>query len=161
MRGNHETRFGGIYIYIPSSVFVLYAYREIEPIRFPRQLCLVLAAEHSVNRYSAAFMRRLHAGRPVSRPENVAWLARMDRANVEVVIVVVAAHNIYMTGRGPGRPHGQGGIRHCTYYSSKSTPHFMGRGPGRPVKTRGSPHGLGSAAHINPTFHGPRPGPVL
>ena len=72
-----------------------------------------------------------------------------------------------MMGRGPRRPaktrgpsHGQGGLRHCTYYSSNSTPHFMGRGSGRRVKTRGPPHGLGRAAHVKPTSHGPRPGPA-
>ena len=72
-------------------------------------------------------------------------------------------------GRGTGRPaktrgpsHGQGGLRHRTYYSSNSstTPNFMGRGPGRPVKTRGPPHELGRAARIMPTSHGPRPGPA-
>ena len=70
-------------------------------------------------------------------------------------------------GRGLGRPaktrglsHGQGGLRHRTYYSSNSTPHFMGRGPSRPGKTRGPPHGLGRAAHIKPTSHGQRPGPA-
>ena len=65
-----------------------------------------------------------------------------------------------MTGRGPSRPvkrrrpsHGQGGIRHRTYYSSNnsSTPHFIGRSPGRPVKGHEPPHGFGRGAHIKTT----------
>ena len=129
-------------IYIPSSVFVEYAYLEYRIHLFSSPVVAVFCCETNHKPVSAAYLHRLHAGRPVSRPVNVSWLPRICRADVELVIVVLTAHT--MMGCGPGRPaktrgpsHEQGGLRHLKYYSSNSTPYFMGRGPCRPVKLVG------------------------
>ena len=73
---------------------------SIESICFTRLLLLFLAAKQTVNRSSAAYLHRLHAGRPVSRPVNVGWLPRMGKADVEVVIVV-RPHTTTITYDGP------------------------------------------------------------
>ena len=81
-------------IHKPSSVFVQYAYREYRIHLFSSPVVAVFSAKQTVNRSFAAFLHRLHAGRPVSRPVNVGWLPRMGRADVEVVMVVLTAHNV-------------------------------------------------------------------
>ena len=82
-------------IYKPSSVFVQCAYREYRIHLFSSPVVAVFRCETNCKPLFCGFyLHRLHSSRPVSRPINVGWLPRMGRADVEVVIAVLTAHNI-------------------------------------------------------------------
>ena len=70
-------------MYKPSSVFVQYAYREYRIHWLSSPVVAVFFCETGLN-----------AGQPVSLPVNVDWSPHIGRADVEVIIVVLHAHNI-------------------------------------------------------------------